>query len=591
MSTKFSKKKYILLNMHDKYGGSIRSTWPPKMNEPLIAISDGFSIEGIPVAKLDDNQMIIKVSNQQYRDKSLASYPQFNNGYGFHILSSSGNWYYRNNINVPLNNSYSNGNVNPYHFSTSGKSVHQIHPTQKLYNTPQVTLTGKIYNGPMFINQFYNSGDPRTRSTVHPDFAEFIKKNPKRYELALKNIELYREEDINKILVDTGEKIRNQMQDGDFIEDMSLEHYNNDDSESPIIKTPINKEVRNDIANKLLPNFKEDPKLLREAKDEPVVTNLDLAEHELIDSEHYELNEGKKIRSWIYNEIYKNCSKINEEECEPIFHDIYTEQFLGYVYIARAGIEPFDRVNKYHLANREGYQFKYFNDIIGKPIDSRRMVSNLLNQNDSPIFRELKDETEKILGLEYLICLQPKPKYQLFALKKLILAWYADDLLTLSILKIKIIINQWRCRRDVDENVHLGVLPSIVIYPRYGVRNFNIVLNKLATYFGIYDNIGWEGNDPDYFQRYQGSELIYYTNGSLDLKRILETYPRKTEYYQQHVPNVSAFMKSSHIVPNFYSTEPSGIAREELIYKDKRLGPNAETVGLFKNLPFPPGQQ
>jgi hypothetical protein len=60
------------------------------------------------------------------------------------------------------------------------------------------------------------------------------------------------------------------------------------------------------------------------------------------------------------------------------------------------------------------------------------------------------------------------------------------------------------------------VLPSIVIYPKYGAESARLVLSKLSFYFSLYRNIGWACSDPSYFVKMDA--LIYYTNGAVDLK-------------------------------------------------------------------------
>jgi hypothetical protein len=57
---------------------------------------------------------------------------------------------------------------------------------------------------------------------------------------------------------------------------------------------------------------------------------------------------------------------------------------------------------------------------------------------------------------EYLIALQPEPKYQIWVVKRLIMAWYADVDLQNNIRKIKILINQWRARSDQEFNKKNG---------------------------------------------------------------------------------------------------------------------------------------
>lgn len=93
--------------------------------------------------------------------------------------------------------------------------------------------------------------------------------------------------------------------------------------------------------------------------------------------------------------------------------------------------------------------------------------------------------------------------------------WFADEILEKNIRKIKILINQWRIRGDKNFNIENGILPSIVIYPRYGKKSAKVVLEKISHYFLLYQNIAYE-SDPTYFIKV--NNLVYYTNGNIDLK-------------------------------------------------------------------------
>lgn len=54
------------------------------------------------------------------------------------------------------------------------------------------------------------------------------------------------------------------------------------------------------------------------------------------------------------------------------------------------------------------------------------------------------------------------------------------------------------------------------MYPKYGKESAQIVVKKLNQYFGLYNQIAWTSTKPSYFIR--NTDLIYYTNGSIDLK-------------------------------------------------------------------------
>ena len=46
------------------------------------------------------------------------------------------------------------------------------------------------------------------------------------------------------------------------------------------------------------------------------------------------------------------------------------------------------------------------------------------------------------------------------------------------------------------------------------------ILSHLSYYFFPYKNVGWKGSSPSYFNKVD--DLIYYTNGSIDLKKYIK---------------------------------------------------------------------
>jgi hypothetical protein len=129
-------------------------------------------------------------------------------------------------------------------------------------------------------------------------------------------------------------------------------------------------------------------------------------------------------------------------------------------------------------------------------------------------------ESLSILAQEYIICLQPRVEYLLWTLTRLILCWYSDPILNENIVKIKILINLYRARGIKDFNKEIGVQPVIKIIPRYGREPSLKILSYLSYYFFPYKNVGWKGSSPSYFNKVD--DLIYYTNGSIDLKRYIK---------------------------------------------------------------------
>ncbi len=121
-------------------------------------------------------------------------------------------------------------------------------------------------------------------------------------------------------------------------------------------------------------------------------------------------------------------------------------------------------------------------------------------------------EVKDILSQEYIVALQPDPIYLLWCLKRLIFAWYADEVLYKEVRKIKVLINQSKTK----SNKRNGSLPSIVIYPNYGISSMKTVTRLIDQYFFFYKPLGYKNSHPSYFT--QINQLVYYSNGLNDLK-------------------------------------------------------------------------
>ena len=301
--------------------------------------------------------------------------------------------------------------------------------------------------------------------------------------------DLFKENDVNKLLFDTSEKFR-----------------------------PLGNKIRNILKTKLN-NSESIPE-----SDQKIIVNKNIAIKNIIDTKEDEINEGQKIIKWVTDHL------INKETNGiKIFGDMKLSIFNGYVHFARKGIRVDDIITPKLIPDLAFFKWQY-----GIPIDYDTL-KYLLFQNDfqrniTKNVSEQKD-AEKIFSQEYMISLQPEPKYQMWTFTRLVMAWYADDDLQYHIRKVKILINQWRSKSDEEFNKKYGALPSIVIYPRYGKDSARIVLSKISNYFLLYQNIGWKCSNPSYFVKV--NDLIWYTNGSIDLKlyfrKSLKSYDGKVQ--------------------------------------------------------------
>lgn len=267
--------------------------------------------------------------------------------------------------------------------------------------------------------------------------------------------------------------------------------------------TPLDPKLQLLLKKKLQMSERENDEKTR------IIINKNIALRNIIKSKDDEINEGGKIINW----IGKNIQNIRFGD-KRLFDDLKMAIHNGYVFIGRKGIDVNDYISKDLVPNLHYYGWQY-----GIPINYDTLKYILFqNSYQKSLESDVKQrkEIENILSQEYQICLQPEPKYVMYTLKRLILAWYTDDYLIKNIRKIKVLINQWRAKSDEPYNKKYGIQPMIVIYPRYGKASARICVDKIASYFSLYNNMAWKCSVPSYFIKV--NDLMYYTNGHLDLK-------------------------------------------------------------------------
>lgn len=242
-----------------------------------------------------------------------------------------------------------------------------------------------------------------------------------------------------------------------------------------------------------------------------------------------ELGEGFKIISWLTTNLKKLGIKM----------DMTTHN--GYVHILREGCGGTSIVTEELLSNRK---LRFFEWQIGKPINYS-ILRNILFRNNfqKHVEKDMAqlDEAKLILSLEYLISLQPAPKFQLWCVYRLIIYWLSDQEMLENVRKIKLLINTYRSRPEIKENRVRGILPSIVVYPNYGADSAKVVLKKINYAFTFFKNVAWIKSSPTYFIKVD--ELLYYTNGLSDLK-----------LYVRNVVNESNFSNDNLVFDDKYTT-------------------------------------
>jgi hypothetical protein len=347
------------------------------------------------------------------------------------------------------------------------------------------------------------------------------------------------------------------------------------------LMTTVSQDKMNLYKSLITPNLDKTLKQIRKGKDLLIVNDLNTTKNTLINSQNIENMEAIKITTWINDNLIRyRKSGDSSSEFKSLLPELVHFIVRGHIHIARAGIDIDDYVRRedlplmsffkkdgkkvvddpyntgYDMENieqieniglgwdadyeeDEPYEFTEFKNVLGNPIDSTSLAKELVGMKHlDPSNHVIKkmEEIEVLLGMEYFIALNPEPEHSLFILKRLIVAWYADPELLISIRKIKYLVNHYRARSDVNINKNiLPTLPMIVIYLRYGVRFFSMALSKINYYFTNYVYLGWDRNMPDYYIRH--NNLVYYANGSTDVKRYLDKTGNSSDYYKKFTPN------------------------------------------------------
>jgi hypothetical protein len=130
---------------------------------------------------------------------------------------------------------------------------------------------------------------------------------------------------------------------------------------------------------------------------------------------------------------------------------------------------------------------------------------------------DIKKQALELLAQDYVICLQPHPSYVIWCFQRLLLAWYSNDKLTKGIHKVCILINFKRAEPGNTVNADYGIMPVILIVPKYGDGSISSrdvafsILQILNNCFFSYNHVAWTKSYPTYFKSI--SPLIWYAHG------------------------------------------------------------------------------
>ena len=243
---------------------------------------------------------------------------------------------------------------------------------------------------------------------------------------------------------------------------------------------------------------------------------------------------GKEMITKIKSYIYEKQSKIVYDDGSKLLEDTNLFDYLkfeitdsGYIEITKLEKNT-QTINKKLIPDLQILESEY-----KKPINHKYLTDIILQNNSSFEINsnsKIINESLKILSQEYIICFQPKVEFLYWVIIRLLLCWYSDSSLNKDIVKIKILINLYLARGDNEVNKNIGTLPIITISTKYGKEIATRVLSKLSYYFFSYKKLGFEESYPTYFNKIDN--LVYYTNGSLELKR----YVRHLLQFNNKIP-------------------------------------------------------
>jgi len=384
---------------------------------------------------------------------------------------------------------------------------------------PQINIIGEIYNpyiGNRQITETHMNIIPRliNTATIIKEKTDITDKY-KKEDINEDNYNLYMHDMINKLFTTENEIDYTEIFDDDKLYAMEAERLNvlEEGQRLNVIKPGI---------KAVLEKFEKiDPKLYLD------LTNTLLYKHIITDNKIDNVSFGIQLIKKIKNILINIQKSIKFEDGRNLLDEINLFGYLkfkisdGYIILEN---ENYDLQNIQRVISKEIVpDLKLLESQYNQPINYKILSNIILKNKTTQELQYNKDiviEALNILAQDYFICLQPKVEYLLWCLTRLILCWYAEPILNENIFKIKILINLYRARGIKEFNKDMGVQPVILIVPKYGRDSALKILSHLSYYFFPYKNVGWKDSSPSFFNKVD--DLIYYTNGSIDLKKYIK---------------------------------------------------------------------
>jgi len=373
------------------------------------------------------------------------------------------------------------------------------------------------------------------------DNKEDLNKNSNSFKVPEEKLKKYKnqdmsEEDYTKYIVNM---ISNLFKDKNILYEEDFINSNPSISYIPSIEY-VGKDNINNVLKPLLTQILEKYYSINEGEYYDFKNTL-MYKHLIYDNEIDTLSLGKQIINKIKEQMFKLQDKLRLES-EKVDQYNFSEKTNLFDFI------KFRIVGDYiELTNKNNDENNFrtitrnlipdlsiLQDEYGKKIDYEKLINIILENKTSDDILKNKDiikESIKILSKEYFICMQPKVELLLWTICRLIVCWYADVNLYDRIFKIKILINLYRSRGLKEFNQDYDVLPIITVIPKYGKEDAIKVGSYLNYYFFVYKKLGNTESEPTYFNKID--DIMYYTNGSLDIKKHVRLILSKKKDGQQ----------------------------------------------------------
>ena len=499
---------------------------------------------GKNIAKIwNNNGMIVKLDNDRnYIDKTIKQY---------NLINGNKNGYMLVNANYKLQNVNKNNLANLIYKEVDKQSFESINnEIQQKFNVFMNTLINKNVqpqHNNTTIQQINNTlqhgGDENENNNETilqwqnvsqinlPSNMKYFAKNTQKpnekillyqtQDMTNNNYLLYIKKYINEIF---------SLENIDFIDE--YDEYTPDGN----VKEFIGKAEKDDTINKNTFKAILQPVIIKHLKEfkqmeESLYFNIknSVIYKEAITDKFDLIPLGKQLINIVKQILDKIQENITFENGEPILDKINIFSFIrfkiinGYIVLENKENDHPDKKLRINEKLFGDFKLVLLKEYYDKPLNNNfliNMVTNSMSKMNDPLNQQLFTESIKILSQEYCICIQPKPELLLWCIQRLILCWFADLYLYKNIYNIKILINMYKARGDKELNKDLNVEPVIVIIPRYGKKIAIEVIAKLNYYFFTYKNVGWINSHPSFFEK--KDELLYYTNGSLKLKKYVK---------------------------------------------------------------------